>query len=524
MAALALLAGMLIAAGTGDAEVVSPKPEAVTIALYHQGMVSTRSIMSGRTPWGTFAYVTETRTIELPAGPSVIRFKGVASTMVAESASIDGLPAGTLERNFDYDLLSPGSLLLHSIGRNVHLVRTDPATGKETQNDAVVRAAPNGVVLESGGKFEALHCGGPPERLVFDGIPQGLSDTPTFSVRAAAATAGRYTVKLSYIASDINWSADYVARIAPDGESLALSGAITLANFSDTSFADAPTQVVGGNPDINGWDRADEVKPADVAAACWPMTIDWATRAAVAQAQQELQSLETVIVVGGRISQVGVYASSPSTAVMHSEDVGDYKLYSLPERTTLAARQTKQVHFLDAPQVKFRRVYTAKIGWPGSDEKPRSERVAVEYRFDNREEDGVGQPLPAGTIAVMATDWHGAPVLLGEGPIDDTPIGLPVRVETGGAHDVRVDARVVHTERLSKEHWTPVRHDLEVTVTNRKPVPVAFELSQSMDRDDMRLLTESMRHTMYRGAAMWHFDLAPEQSVTMRYSTQYGEW
>ncbi len=63
--------------------------------------------------------------------------------------------------------------MARSVGKTVRLVRTDPATGQETQQAATIRAASGGAVLEIGGKLEALHCGGPPERLVFDEIPHG---------------------------------------------------------------------------------------------------------------------------------------------------------------------------------------------------------------------------------------------------------------------------------------------------------------------------------------------------------------
>ena len=74
----------------------------------------------------------------------------------------------------------------------------------------------------------------------------GLTGTPTLSVRVHAAQAGRYQVKLSYLATGIDWTADYVARIHADGATLDLTGMATLANFSATSFADADVQLVGG--------------------------------------------------------------------------------------------------------------------------------------------------------------------------------------------------------------------------------------------------------------------------------------
>ncbi len=69
-------------------------------------------------------------------------------------------------------------------------------------------------------------------------------------------TAGRYTVKLSYIAADMNWSADYVARVNADGKTLDLTGWITLVNATDTSFANAPTEVVAGHLNLTGDDPA----------------------------------------------------------------------------------------------------------------------------------------------------------------------------------------------------------------------------------------------------------------------------
>ena len=39
-----------------------------------------------------------------------------------------------LEQNFDFDLLTPAKLLEKYVGRNVTVIRTNPATGVETPN------------------------------------------------------------------------------------------------------------------------------------------------------------------------------------------------------------------------------------------------------------------------------------------------------------------------------------------------------------------------------------------------------
>ena len=59
---------------------------------------------------------------------------------------------------------------------------------------------------------------------MFEQIPEGLSDKPTLSLKTEVPKAGRYKVRLSYLATGFNWSADYVAKPRPDGKTLDLEG------------------------------------------------------------------------------------------------------------------------------------------------------------------------------------------------------------------------------------------------------------------------------------------------------------
>src|SRR4030095_13178702 len=114
--------------------------------------------------------VSETRTIDLPAGTSRIFFLGVADAIVPQTAGIEGLPAAIIESNFDYDLLTPGALIAKSQGERVRLVRTDATSGRMTEREAILRSGPRGVVLEIDGKMEALNCSGLDEKLVFSRV------------------------------------------------------------------------------------------------------------------------------------------------------------------------------------------------------------------------------------------------------------------------------------------------------------------------------------------------------------------
>lgn len=502
------------------AATISERAESVTVTLYHEGTVDTADLVSaGRdSAREGLAFITETRTIDLPAGPAEIEFRGVVSTMVPQTAGIQGLPTGVLERNFDYDLLSPGSLLAKSIGETVRLVRTDPHTGKLTEQTAIVRAAPSGAVLEIDGKFEALHCSGLPEKLIFEKTPDGLRDTPTLSVRTIAPAAGRYTVKLSYIATGLNWSADYVARIRPDGNSLDLTGWITLANFSDTSFAHSPVEVVAGNLATTGEDEPVEANPPPLVIGCWPTNIDWATyrRLTVPLGIPDMApppppppspaaEIQTVVVTAKRI---------------HAANLGDYKIYRLPEPTDVAARQTKQVQFLDQDSVPFTRVYSYSVnpyGDPSGDEP-----AAITLRLQNTDAAGLGKPLPAGSVSVMERSQDGSPVLAGQDRVRDIAVGLPFEVDIGTAIDVRVQRRVTDKHTLGHGKDKRLRTAFEVVVENDKSIPIKFEVRHRLD-DGANVVAEDRLHVVKPTGMTWNMDLKPGERVALHYSVEQPE-
>ena len=125
------------------------------------------------TGWpGGYAFISETRTITIPAGQSTIRFEGVAEGMMPETAIVTGLPKGVREKNRDARLISPAGLVDAYLKRSVHLRRTNRATGKVAEQDAIIQTGPyGGVILKTADGYEALGCAGLPERMIYDGVP-----------------------------------------------------------------------------------------------------------------------------------------------------------------------------------------------------------------------------------------------------------------------------------------------------------------------------------------------------------------
>jgi hypothetical protein len=495
---------MSFAAPAGAQQVVtSVAPERVGVTVYRD---DGRADRRPKLQWlNGYALISETRTIAIPAGESELRFEGVASGIIPQSAIVGGVPEGLLERNRDALLLSAGSLVDRSLGKRVTLRRTERATGRVVEQDAIVRSGGDGgVVLETEAGIEALRCTGLAETLTFDRVPAGLSARPTLSIRVRARQALRANVTLSYLASGFDWQADYVATLSADERSLQLQAWLTLASIDDTSFVGATTQAVAGRVNREEVDVAPVEAPA-LRLQCWPAGTTSSTTfigpdGGVYQegdavpvpppppppppAPMSLRRDE-VVVTGSRITAV-------------RERLGDLQLYRIPEPVTVAANAQKQVGLLDRPAVKVEAIYRLAVAASDAEAAAQGELV---LRSRNRTDQGLGLPLPAGNL-VLFRQGASRPLLIGEGSMRDTAVGEKVELSVAQSSGVRA--------QLSSDEGG----GRKLVVTNDRPVPVQAEV-ELQHGDDERI--EGARLTRRDGRSLWLVSVPANGSATLSY-------
>jgi len=195
------------------------------------------------------ALIKDRRNIDLKEGSNEVAFRGVSAMIRPETALLRDItnPGGLriIEQNFDFDLLSPQSLIEKFVNRSIRVATINPATGKEKIEDATVLSTNNGVVLKIGERIETQFNG----RYIFDHIPDNLRDQPTLSTLIEAKNAGPQEIELSYLSGGLSWKADYVAELSADDKTLDLLGWVTLNNQSGSSYQQATMQLVAG--DVN---------------------------------------------------------------------------------------------------------------------------------------------------------------------------------------------------------------------------------------------------------------------------------
>lgn len=510
------------------AEAVSERPESVAVVVYRDRPVNTSELLRrSRMSWSTLdreglALIVEKRVVDLPAGEGVIRFKGLATGIVPHSATIEGLPAGLLEQNADYDLISPKNLLERAVGETVTVVRTNRTNGEVTEQTGVLRAGTNGAVVEVDGRFEALDCSGLTERLVFEAVPEGLGATPTLSIRTRVEQAGRHEITLAYLTAGLQWSADYVARVSPDADTISLEGWITLANFGGTSFADAPVVVVAGDVARNDDTRPIQLRTRYSETHCWPgqRTHEGhypsdayagpppppppAPPPAPAPAMMR-EALAEVVVTGSRV-------------MAKQEELGDYKTYVIPHLTTVAARQTKQVLFLAQSDIPVKKVMVASFQ-PSHDDRQQPLPTMIELRVRNDEASGLGLPVPEGNVAFYTRTDSQPTVFAGSDKLADTPVGLPLRLWLQRSRDVT--SHVIQTGDAYRGRGTRRKTVESYTVAfeNRTNRDVDVELPLTAPQGGspgFRIEREGVRSTISAetGQRVWRLRLAAGEQRT----------
>lgn len=409
------------------------------------------------------ALVQDRRTIELTAGRQRIELQGVSAQIRAETAALAGQDLTIVEQNFDYDLLTPAKLMEKAIGQEITLVRVNTATGKETQEKALVLAVNGGVVLKLGERIEVLRDDGLPVRVIFDKVPENLRAQPTLSVTVDSGKAGSRAVQLSYLTPGLGWKADYVALFNEAESKLDVQGWVTLSNGSGTTYENAKTVLVAGSPNTSS---------------------------------------------NGTRSYRRERAAGSGTESGTRERVGDYYLYPLAERTTIAEKQTKQVSFLDVHGVPAEHGYEYRNSWLGTHETPESAQSV--YRFSTGSRAGLGDQLPAGTLRFYLRDRRGDPQFIGENGIDHTPMGSQLSLATGDAFDVKVQATVVKRTSLGPFSW---QTDMKYVLTNALPQAVTVRLLQEGLFGDARISQESQPSTRPSAeVAQWSVPVAANGS------------
>jgi len=474
--AVAIGAGIAVPHADGPGAGVAPRPaDAVVVSGLDQQEDVALTVYNGG-----LALVRDVRTLTLPSGELHLRFEDIAATINPATVHLRSMSQPgrlpVLEQNYEYDLLDPQKLLQKYLGREVTLVRTtmDGGSSKTTEVKATLLALNNGPVWRIGTE---IVTGIGADHYRFPDLPDTLYSRPTLVWALDNTGEAAHRVEAAYLARNIEWNADYVLTLDTQGRAGDLDGWVTLKNHTGTAFTRAKLQLVAGDLHTARTEAARD---------------NFAFRAsAAAEARQDLTQ----------------------------QAFAEYHLYTLGRRTTIANAETKQLALLHGTGVPVARRYVVDgQRWiyrnrqqPGT---PIKDTVKVFYDFKNDAASRLGMPMPAGVVRVYQSDASGQVQYIGEDRIDHTPKDEALSVEIGSAFDVVCERRQTDYQDLGNSSYELA---YEVTVRNRKDVPIVVEVNEPIG-GDWTITASTHRATKTAAfAARFTLPVAAGGEATLRY-------
>ena len=424
------------------------------------------------------ALIRDTRTVSLPNGRNILAFKDISGRITPETALLKGKGLSVLEQNFEFDLLTPKSLLKKQVGKSVTLIKTHPETGEERRIPARVLAVEDGVVLRTDQGIET----GIPGRLAFDTVPENLRTTPTLTMEILSNTGGKREMELTYLTSGLTWQADYVASLNAADTALDLSGWVTLTNTSRATYKNARLQLVAGDVHLTP--------------------------------KKQYRAVRNIMEKA---------AAPMSDQAFAQEDMFEYHLYTLDHPTTLKNNQTKQVALLRAGNVPCSKEFLVRgDGYArGMGEgAARKLDVGIYLTFSNTKANHLGIPLPKGVIRVYKEDSRQNLQFAGEDRVDHTPDRGTVRLKLGTAFDLTAEKLQTDFRKLSGSMGFRYQAGYVLTLKNAKPEKAVVKVVETF-HGQWNITKESLPHEKESGfQAAWMVEVPAKGEKALSYTVR----
>jgi len=429
------------------------------------------------------ALIKDHRRLQLKSGAVNLAFRGVSAKMQPETALFIGNGLSVIEQNFEFDLLTPKSLLQKYVGHQVEVIKRHPTTGVETREKAEILSANSGVVLKFADHIES----GIPGRLSFSDIPENLRDKPTLTMLLDSRKDGVKEIELSYLSGGLGWQADYVAELNAEDNAVNVSGWVTLTNTSGTTYRNAQLQLVAG----------------DVHRA--PVERDFAL-----DGRQEMRMAKAM-------------APAPNMA---QEDMFEYHLYTLGRPTTIADKQSKQVALLQAANVPCKKKFllqgSSYYYRQARGEIDKKLKVGVFVEIENRKQNHLGMPLPKGVVRVYKEDSKGALQFIGEDRIDHTPENETVRLKLGDAFDLTGSKKQTSFKKIGGDGRYNYIYEaaFELKLKSAKAEPVTIKVIEPIP-GDWEMVNESYKHKKENSSlAAWEVKVPAKGMSVLTYKVR----
>jgi hypothetical protein len=424
------------------------------------------------------ALVREQRTLDLAAGTHEVRIDNLPATLDPEAIAVRfgaGPAVTVLGQRVVLANASAGGALDGAIGSRVVVT-----TGGNTLTGTLLGASNAGVLLRSAdGQVHLLH------QYTALTLPAGsVASGNSLLLDVDTRAAGSRNAALTYTTAGLGWRAAYSATLAGgDACRLQFKPEASIANRSGRDYAGATVKLVAGQPNFG---------------------------------QRGMVVAERLI--------APMAASAPR--LPKQAPLGDYRSFTLHGAVNLPNGTVTLTPLYPTQQLACERLYVVEDGSPAYPPHPNTNDYGAQDYQDRAIPSTLAfsapDNLPAGTLRAWIADRDGAPALLGEGAVADTPKGQRVSVELGQSFNLRAsrERTAFHVDAEART----LTEAYKIALTNGGDAARAVTLREHPNRWREWSLTAASQKPTRQTPQLLEFAVRvpAHGNATLTYSVQYA--
>ncbi len=465
-----------------------------------------------------FAVVRDTLNLNLQKGINKVQYSGMTAHLETDSVilrdPLNKQRIQILEQNYRSDPVTQELLLSLNEGKTLDF-QVERDGKKEIIKGKIIRSGyvphQSGIRKYSGDYYQTQmsYASGTSQpvievdgklRFTLPGLPlfPSLSDDtilkPTLFWVIETDKTASFDAELCYITGGMSWEANYNLVAPETANNIDLVGWVTIDNQSGKNFDNTKIKLLAGD---------------------------------VSKIQDNKDKSRAMATLGYMMD------SAEMQKPVSEKSFDEYHLYTLNNKTTLHDRETKQVEFVRATNVKSNTIYVydgaiVDYYWNFDSVQMGKEygakcnkKIWIMREFENSTDNNLGIPLPKGKLRFYRRDDDGNLEFIGENTIDHTPKDELIRVYTGNVFDIVGERKqtnfVIDTSRKMLDE------SFEINIRNRKKTQAEIRIVEHLYRWSAWEITRSSHSFDKKDSKTIEFNIniPPNSEKTVSYNVHY---
>ena len=343
-------------------------------------------------------------------------------------------------------------------------------------------------------------------------FPPRVANTLEWNIQSEVG--GEVPVEIRYFTSGIAWQADYVCEANANENQMRFAGNVRVSNRSGENYPDAQIRLIVGV--VRLVERISDLAQREFTTnlgALPPPAVNgpardkpgrWANYSGLANLQKKAEQAGKAVV---------------------KEALGEYFLYTVEGRDTIANGWSKRLPSFNTPEVPITSYYKY--------EKERYGNAVMRfYKFKNDEDSELGkEPLPDGSVMAFRTVTDDQLYnFVGRTKVKYIPIDEEVEMQLGHDPEVRIAPKLMDWRKVdirfnaagNVSGWT-TQEDWTFELQNSKSIPVTLDIRRNF-AGDWEVASDDAFEKVDATKIKYVFELKPGEKRTLKYTltTRHG--